>query len=83
MAHLRLFTRPECHLCESLLEQLAPLLGADDRVELVDISDDIGLERRYSLRIPVLEADDGSELSSYPFDRERVVAYLAGQQRRD
>jgi Glutaredoxin-like domain (DUF836) len=75
MSKLTLYSRPECHLCEALLAELEPLLGADDSVEMVDVDSSVGLERRYGLRIPVLVAGD-LELSGYPLDRERVRSYL-------
>jgi hypothetical protein len=77
VTQLVLYSRPECHLCEELLEQLGPMLEPTDKVRIVDIDGDIGLERRYGLRIPVLTTEDGLELSSYPFDRDRVANYLA------
>ncbi len=76
MKRLVLYSRPGCHLCEELLEELAPLLPPDAVVETVDISGDPALERRYGLRIPVLESA-GVELSSYPLDRARVERFLA------
>lgn len=76
MAVLTLYSRPECHLCELLTEELAPLVGDRVRLEVVDIGTDPGLERRYGLRIPVLVAGD-TELSGYPLDRDRVQTYLA------
>ncbi len=76
MPTLTLYSRPECHLCELLTEQLVPVVGSRARIEIVDISEDPGLERRYGLRIPVLVAD-GAELSGYPLDRDRVEQYLA------
>ena len=75
MRKLTLYSRPECHLCEALLADLAPLLGADDRVETVDVDSSVTLQRRYGLRIPVLAAGE-VELSGYPLDRERVRRYL-------
>ena len=75
MRKLTLYSRPECHLCEALLADLAPLLGADDRVETVDVDSSVTLQRRYGLRIPVLAAGE-VELSGYPLDRERVRQYL-------
>jgi hypothetical protein len=77
VTQLVLYSRPECHLCEELLEQLGPMLEPTDKVRIVDIDGDIGLERRYGPRIPVLTTEDGLELSSYPFDRDRVANYLA------
>ena len=76
MKRLTLYSRPGCHLCELLLEELAPLLGQEALVETVDVEDDPELERRYGLRIPVL-VSDGVELSSYPLDRARVERFLA------
>jgi hypothetical protein len=75
LAKLTLYSRPECHLCESLLADLLPLLGPSDSVETVDVDSSVALERRYGLRIPVLVAGE-LELSSYPLDRERVRRHL-------
>jgi Tfp pilus assembly protein PilN len=72
---LTLYSRPECHLCESLLADLAPMLPADVVVEAVDVDSSVALERRYGLRIPVLTAGE-VELSGYPLDRERVRRFL-------
>jgi len=73
---LLLYSRPGCHLCERLADELAPLLDGSVGIEHIDISTDAQLERRYGLRIPILAGDDG-ELSGYPLDTERVKAYLA------
>jgi Tfp pilus assembly protein PilN len=75
MVTLTLYSRPECHLCESLLADLLPLLPADVVIETVDVDSSIALERRYGLRIPVLTAGE-IELSSYPLDRDRVQRFL-------
>jgi hypothetical protein len=73
---LTLYSRPECHLCEALLADLAPLLPAGAAVDIVDVDRDVALERRYGLRIPVLVAGE-VELSTYPLDAERVRQFLA------
>lgn len=75
MLKLTLYSRPECHLCEALLEQLLPLLDGRAEVEIIDVDQSVALERRYGLRIPVLVAGD-EELSTYPLDRPRVTHYL-------
>jgi hypothetical protein len=72
---LTLYSRPECHLCETLLADLLPLLPADVVVETVDVDSAVALERRYGLRIPVLTAGE-TELSGYPLDRESVQRFL-------
>ncbi|MBN1238444.1 MAG: glutaredoxin family protein [Gammaproteobacteria bacterium] len=76
MKTLSLYSRPGCHLCEELEAELAPLIAGRAAVEIVDISDDPGLERRYGLRIPVL-TDGDEELSEYPLDRDNVLRHLA------
>jgi hypothetical protein len=76
MRKLTLYSRPECHLCEALLEQLLPLVEGRAEVEIVDVDESIALERRYGLRIPVLVAGD-QELSTYPLNRESVARWLA------
>ena len=76
MITLILYSRPGCHLCELLTEDLEPLVRGRAQIRHVDVSKDAGLERRYGQRIPVLLSGE-LELSSYPLDRERVGRYLA------
>jgi len=59
-----------------MLAELADFLGPDEagRVQLVDISDDPELERKYRTRIPVLTAD-GDFVCDYRLDVERVNRY--------
>ena len=76
MQKLVLYSRPECHLCEAVVERLQPLIaGRSVELEIVDVDSSVALERRYGLRIPVLVAGD-VELSGYPFDEARVRHYL-------
>ncbi len=68
MSVLILYGKPGCHLCEDA--RVAVLAATERRdVELreVDVSLDPVLERRYGLRIPVLELD-GEELFEYVVD---------------
>lgn len=76
MIELTLLSRPDCHLCDEMLDALAPLLPSSARVSVVDIGTDAELERRYGLRIPVLKAGD-EELSVYRLDRARVERFLS------
>lgn len=76
MHTLVLYGRPDCHLCDSVLERLEPLLaGRPVEVQIVDVDSSVALERRYGLRIPVPVAGE-VELSGYPFDEPRVRQYL-------
>jgi len=76
MIRLTLFSRPECHLCVTMLDELVPLLGERAEVQVVDISTDARLERELGLKIPVLRAGE-LELSRYRLDAARVERYLS------
>jgi hypothetical protein len=77
MTQWRLYTRPDCHLCEladELLRQLAPTLEYDK----VNIEGDVALLSQYGLRIPVLQrVDTGAELD-WPFDGIALLDFLHG-----
>ena len=76
MQKLVLYSRPDCHLCEAVVERLQPLIaGQPVELEIIDVDSSIALERRYGLRIPVLVVGD-LELSGYPLDEARVRQYL-------
>jgi hypothetical protein len=80
MRTLILYSRPECHLCEALRDELAPLVAGRAAVDVVDVSGSVALERRYGLRIPVLvDRETEREVSGYPLDRESVANYLETQ----
>lgn len=69
--------RPGCALCEALMADLELALGPTlaAGVQVIDISDDDELERRYGAKVPVLTADD-EFVCAYYLDRDRVGAYL-------
>ena len=71
---LILYQRDDCHLCDLALEVLARARAPE--FDSVFIDDDAVLEQRYGLRVPVLRNDDtGTELD-WPFDGERLQAFL-------
>jgi glutaredoxin len=71
---LTLYQRDSCHLCDLALEILAAARIPD--FESVFIDDDAVLEERYGLRVPVLRNEaSGAELG-WPFDLDRLRAFL-------
>jgi len=71
---LTLYQRDNCHLCDLALEMLAAARIPD--FESVFIDDDALLEERYGLRVPVLRNEaSGAELG-WPFDIDRLRAFL-------
>jgi hypothetical protein len=74
----RVYSKPGCCLCEQMIEELAALLGPEAvRAQVIDISGDPTLERKYGARIPVLIAD-GEFICAYRLDPGRVKQLLAG-----
>jgi hypothetical protein len=72
-----LYSTAGCHLCEQAEALLQPFLRAGlFHVQVVEISHDEELVRRYGLRIPVLAcaAKDVEELG-WPFDQAQVWSW--------
>lgn len=60
-----LYSRPGCHLCEDVLEDLRLLAGEMDvRVGVVDISGDPDLLARFQHLIPVVDVEGGPLLTA-------------------
>jgi hypothetical protein len=78
MIELTVYSRPDCHLCDELVAELEPLVAGRARIDIVDISDDASLERRFGLLIPVLMHKD-EELSRYRLDRGRLTEFIDRQ----
>ena len=72
-----LYVTDGCHLCEEAERSLRRLMREMRfRLELVDISSDAALHRRYGLAVPVL-AVNGEAVLSAPLDEGRVREALA------
>ncbi len=69
MNRVVVFTAPGCHLCGPAVEAVRRVCGGD--FDLVDITTDVDLERRYRARIPVVEVD-GVERSRYVVDEDEL-----------
>ena len=75
-AHLVLYGRAWCHLCEDMHAALAPLAqAAGARLDVVDVDADPALVARYDELVPVLVCD-GVELCHYRLDEARVRGAL-------
>jgi hypothetical protein len=74
---VRLFGRPDCHLCDEARGRLLELRsdGLDFELEEIDIETDDVLLRRYLERIPVVELN-GEILSELFLDEDGLRARL-------
>ena len=78
MALVRIYERPDCHLCEVALTELRALReqGIEFEIERVDIESDDRLLRRYLELIPVIEVE-GETVSQLGLDPDGLRARLA------
>ncbi|OGO42357.1 MAG: hypothetical protein A2Z04_05215 [Chloroflexi bacterium RBG_16_57_9] len=75
-SRVRLYSRPECHLCEdakTILNRLQPEFGFS--IEEIDISRDAALMDRYGEKIPVIVFENGREVVA-PVSEYRVRKVL-------
>jgi glutaredoxin len=77
-AVVRLYTRPDCHLCDEARAGLESLRsqGLQFDLEEVDIDSDEELLRRFLERIPVIELD-GEIVSELWLDPDEIRSRLA------
>jgi glutaredoxin len=74
---VRLYGRPDCHLCDEARAGLERLRrdGADFELEEIDIDSDDELHRRFLERVPVIELD-GEIVSELFLDADALRAKL-------
>jgi hypothetical protein len=75
---VRLYARPDCHLCDEARAELEEMLagGAVFELEEVDIDSDDELLRRHLERIPVIELE-GEVICDLGLDADGLRARLA------
>lgn len=71
MMVLKLFTRPDCSLCDKA-ETLLAEGGFGKSYEMVNIESDVELLERYGNQVPVLYNPDTGEKLSWPFTASQV-----------
>ena len=69
------YSRPGCHLCEVLIEDLVPLIRDRATLEVRDVDDRDAWRDAYGERIPVVELD-GRALCKFRLDRCAILAAL-------
>ena len=74
-SRIRVYSRPGCHLCELLVEELLPLIRGRLDLEVIDIDRRPDLTGDYGTRIPVVEFA-GREVCQYHLDTAAIHAIL-------
>lgn len=70
------YSRPGCHLCEVLVEEMLPLLQGRIDVEVRDIDSNEDWRRKFDVRIPVVEYE-GRVICEYHLDKAQIEAIVA------
>ena len=73
---IRIFSRPGCHLCEQLIEELLPLIRGRLELEVVDIDSRPEWASEFDTRIPVVEYG-GRFVCQYTLNKSRIQEILA------
>jgi len=76
MHKLQVFSRPGCHLCEQLIEELLPLVAGSIEVVVCDIDSRDDWCEEYDTRVPVVKYD-GEFICQYHLDREALTRILS------
>jgi hypothetical protein len=76
MPSVQIYSRPGCHLCEQLIEEIAPLLRGRARLEILNIDSRADWRETYDTRVPVVELD-GRFICEYRLDRAALHKALS------
>ncbi len=77
---VEVFSRPGCHLCEELIEQLLPIARDRFTIEVHNIEGREDWIQKYGTRIPVVQIA-GKEICQYQLDIEAVTTALSAESR--
>jgi len=72
---IRVYSRPGCHLCELLIDELLPLIRGRLDLEVVDIDERPEWILKYGTLIPLVEYD-GETVCNFHLDAAAIRAIL-------
>jgi hypothetical protein len=75
MPNIQIFSRPGCHLCEQLIEEISPLLRGRAGLEVLNVDTREDWRQEYGTRVPVVEFD-GDFVCQYELDRSALQGVL-------
>ena len=73
---IRVYSRPGCHLCGLLIDELLPLIRGRLDLEVIDIESQPELTIKYGIRIPVVEYE-GHIVCKYHLDAAAIGTILS------
>ncbi len=70
------YSRPGCHLCEVLIDELLPLIRGQLELDVLDIDTRPEWASELGTRIPVVEYE-GRTICQYSLDKDAIRSILA------
>ncbi len=71
-----IYSRPECHLCDEMLEALKQWQHRFNfKINIIDIDQDLALTERFAARIPLLAVAD-TEICEYHLDEKALLKFF-------
>ncbi len=77
MPDIQIYSRPGCHLCEQLIEEIMPLVRGRAELEVLNIDTRQDWQEEYGTRVPVVEFD-GRCICQHELDRNALARVLDG-----
>ena len=74
---IQIYSRPGCHLCEQLIEEIEPLLRGKATLEVRNIDSRADWQAKYDTRVPVVEVD-GRFICEHRLERAALRRALSG-----
>ena len=75
---IHVFSRPGCHLCELLLEELMPIIRGRLDIQVFDIDSNEAWQTRFGPRIPVVVFED-QEICHFKLDKDAIARIVDGK----
>lgn len=73
---IRLYTGPNCELCEQAKELIYPLLTKHLELQEIDVTQSIETKKNFGLRIPVLAREVDDEELGWPFTANQLKHFF-------
>jgi len=78
LAKIQVYSRPGCHLCEILVDELMPIIRGRLDLQMCDIETNSDWMAKFELRIPVV-VFEGEEICHFRLDKDAIARIVDGK----
>jgi len=75
---IQVYSRPGCHLCEILLDELMLIIRDQLELEVFNVDTDSDWQARFGQRVPVVVFED-QEICHFKLDKEAIARIVDGK----